>query len=93
MATLVPQTALDLAALRSHLAQLLPAYARPLFLRIKDGIETTGTFKHKTADLARQGYDPTAADDAIYFDDPAQQAFVRLDRALYERIQAGAVRL
>ena len=93
MATLVPQGALDLAALHAHLAQLLPAYARPLFLRIKDGIETTGTFKHKTADLARQGYDPTATGDAIYFDGPARHAFVRLDRALYERIQAGAVRL
>src|SRR6185312_9188273 len=72
MATLVPQGALDLAALRSHLAQLLPAYARPLFLRIRDGIETTATFKHKTADLARQGYDPATTGDAIYFDDPAQ---------------------
>jgi fatty-acyl-CoA synthase len=93
MATLVPQGALDLAALRAHLARLLPAYARPLFLRIKDGIETTATFKHKTADLARQGYDPTTIDDAIYFDDPAQHAFVRLDAELYERILSGAVRL
>ncbi len=93
MATLVPAGTLDLAALRKHLAQHLPAYARPLFLRIKDRIETTATFKHKTADLARQGYDPAATDDAIYFDDPAQQTFVRLDRARYERIQAGMVRL
>jgi fatty-acyl-CoA synthase len=93
MATLVPQGPLDLAALRSHLAQLLPAYARPLFLRVKDGIETTATFKHKTADLARQGYDPTTTGDAIYFDDPAQHALVRLDAELYERIRTGAVRL
>jgi fatty-acyl-CoA synthase len=93
MATLVPQGGLDLAALRGHLAQHLPAYARPLFLRIKDCIETTATFKHKTAELARQAYDPAATADAIYFDDPARQAFVRLDRALYERIQAGGVRL
>jgi len=93
MATLVPDGALDLGALRKHLAQHLPAYARPLFLRIKDRIETTATFKHKTADLARQGYDPAASDDAIHFDDPARQAFVKLDGALYERIQAGAVRL
>jgi fatty-acyl-CoA synthase len=68
-------------------------YARPLFLRVKDRIETTATFKHKKTDLARHGYDPAATEDTIYFDDPAQQAFVRLDRALYERIQAGAVRL
>ncbi len=93
MATVVPDGALDLAALRKHLAQHLPTYARPLFLRIKDRIETTATFKHKTADLARQGYDPSATDDAIYFDDPARQAFVPLDRALYERIRAGAIRL
>jgi fatty-acyl-CoA synthase len=93
MATLVPQGALDLAALRKHLAQRLPAYARPLFLRIKDRIETTATFKHKTAELARQAYDPATTDDAIYFDDPARQAFVRLDRALYDSIQIGALRL
>jgi fatty-acyl-CoA synthase len=93
MATLVPTGALDLTTLRKHLARRLPAYARPLFLRIKDRIETTATFKHKTAELARNGYDPTATADAIYFDDPARQAFVRLDRALYERIQAGALRL
>jgi fatty-acyl-CoA synthase len=93
MATLVPASPLDLAALRQHLAQHLPAYARPLFLRIKDRIETTATFKHRTTDLARQGYDPAATDDTIYFDDPAQHAFVQLDHALYDRIQAGAVRL
>jgi fatty-acyl-CoA synthase len=93
MATLVPHGALDLAALRSHLAALLPAYARPLFLRIKDRIETTATFKHKTADLARQGYDPTMTEDAIYFDDPKRQAYVRLDVALYERIRTSTVRL
>jgi fatty-acyl-CoA synthase len=93
MATLVPQASLDLAALHAHLVQLLPAYARPLFLRIKDRIDTTATFKHKTADLARQGYNPTTTGDAIYFDDPAQRAFVRLDRALYERIQTGVLRL
>jgi fatty-acyl-CoA synthase len=93
MATLVPAGPLDLAALRQHLAQHLPAYARPLFLRIKDRIETTATFKHTTTDLVRQGYDPAATDDTIYFDDPAQQAFVQLDHALYDRIQAGAVRL
>jgi fatty-acyl-CoA synthase len=84
---------LDLAALRQHLAQRLPAYARPLFLRIKDRIETTATFKHKTAELARQGYDPATSEDAIYFDDPARQAFVPLDSALYECIQAGTIRL
>jgi fatty-acyl-CoA synthase len=92
MATLVVEGALDFAALRRHLARRLPGYARPLFLRIKDRIEVTPTFKHKKHELKREGYDPAATQDAIYFDDRAARAFVRLDAALYRRIQSGAIR-
>ena len=93
MAALVVEGALDLSGLRKHLARALPAYARPLFLRIQDRIAVTATFKHQKTELVREGFDPTAAGDAIYFDDPSQQAYVRLDGALFERIKAGAVRL
>jgi fatty-acyl-CoA synthase len=93
MAALVIDGDLDVAEFRRHLARRLPAYARPLFLRLKDRIETTTTFKQKKNELARQGFDPAATGDPIYFDDPAQQAYVRLDNALYERIKAGEVRI
>ena len=93
MATLVVDGALDFAQLREHLAHRLPSYARPLFLRLKDRIEVTPTFKHKKTDLVREGFDPDASGDAIYFDDPSRRAFVRLDRALYARIQSGGMRL
>jgi fatty-acyl-CoA synthase len=93
MAALVVDGVLDLAELRKHLAGALPAYARPLFLRIQDRIAVTATFKHQKNELVREGFDPAATDDVIYFDNPSQQAYVRLDRALFERIKAGAVRL
>jgi fatty-acyl-CoA synthase len=93
MAAIVSDGALDLAALRKHLARSLPPYARPLFLRITDRIEATTTFKHTKNDLKRQGYDPAATSDAIFFDDPARQVFVQLDRARYQQIQAGKTRL
>jgi fatty-acyl-CoA synthase len=94
MATLVVDGGtFDLAALRRHLVRLLPAYARPLFLRIRGRIEVTATFKHNKSELKREGFDPAASDDAVYLDDPRRQAFVRIDPALYERILAGAVRL
>ena len=93
MAALVVDGTLDLPGLRKHLACLLPSYARPLFLRIQDRIAVTATFKHQKTELVRDGFDPAATDDAIYFDDPSQQAYVRLDRGLFERIKAGAVRL
>ena len=93
MATLVADGALDFAELRQHLARQLPAYARPLFLRIKDRIEVTATFKHKKAELARESFNLTMVSDPIYFDDPAQRAYVPLDAELYERVDAGKVRL
>ena len=92
MAALVLDGALDLREFRRHLARRLPSYARPLFLRLKDRIEVTATFKHRKLDLAREGFDPAASGDALFFDDPSRQAFVPLDRALYERIAAGTVR-
>ncbi len=92
MAALVVDGALDLPELRAHLARRLPSYARPLFLRIVKEMPVTATFKHRKNDLQRDGYDP-ATGDALYFDDAKRQAFVPLNRALYQRIQSGKVRI
>ncbi|MCC6890920.1 MAG: long-chain-acyl-CoA synthetase [Hyphomicrobiales bacterium] len=93
MAALVISGNLDLAALREHLAARLPDYAWPVFLRIRQDMEMTTTFKQKKLDLARQGFDPEAIGDPLFFNDPVAKAFVRLDAALYQRICAGAIRL
>ncbi len=93
MAAIVSDTTLDLVAFREHLVNRLPGYARPLFLRIRNEIEITATFKHKKHDLVDSGYDPTATKDPIYFHDPERQAFVPLDKVLFERIRGGQVRL
>jgi fatty-acyl-CoA synthase len=93
MATIVTGEGFDLTEFRRHLAARLPSYARPVFLRICAALEVTATFKHKKQELARQGFDPTATADAIYFDDPQRQAYVRLDRSLFQSIQARQNRL
>jgi fatty-acyl-CoA synthase len=93
MAAIVVDGDFDLARLRAHLNERLPDYARPLFLRILGAMEVTATFKHKKSDLVRSSYDPSLTDDAIYFNDAARGAFVRLDKALFERIQGGRMRL
>jgi fatty-acyl-CoA synthase len=93
MAALVVDGDLDLAALRDHLVQCLPDYARPLFLRIRGAIEVTSTFKQKKLNLVKQGFDPSATADAIYFNDAERRAFVRLDMPLYTRICAAGLRV
>ena len=93
MAAIACEHPIDLAALRTHIVQRLPDYARPLFLRIREALDVTATFKQKKMDLVQQGFDPSKSADAIYFNDPATRSFVRLDQAFYGRIQAGAVKL
>jgi fatty-acyl-CoA synthase len=95
MAALVTDGGLDLAAFRTHLIDRLPPYARPLFLRLRNEseMEVTATFKYTKNDLVRQGCDPSATADRIYFDTPEHDAFSLLDAALYERIESGQVRL
>jgi len=93
MAAIVPGAGFDLALLRRHLAERLPDYARPVFLRLRDGISLTGTFKPQKQQLAADGYDPAGTDDALYFDDRAAGAYVRLDAALHRRIEAGEFRV
>lgn len=92
MATIVTNDGVDLAAFRQHLVNRLPDFARPLFLRIRNDLEVTATFKHTKTALVREGYNPCAIADAIYFNDRERQAFVPLDQSLYERIQIGQLR-
>jgi fatty-acyl-CoA synthase len=56
-------------------------------------MDITGTFKYTKADFVRQGCDPCATSDVLYFNHPQEERFVRLDKSLYDRIQAGEIRL
>jgi fatty-acyl-CoA synthase len=93
MAAIVAKDNLNLTALREHLAQQLPEYARPVFLRVRQDIDVTTTFKQKKIDLVKEGFDPGHTSDPIYFNDPQHKAFVRLDAALTDDITAGRIRL
>ena len=93
MAVIVAAENFNLTAFREHLSKRLPDYAQPVFLRTRRNMEVTATFKQKKVDLVKQGFDPGAIADPIYFNDPAAKAFVRLDTPLYGRICVGDVRL
>jgi fatty-acyl-CoA synthase len=67
MAALVVDGTFDFAILHAHLAARLPSYARPLFIRLCPALETTGTFRLRKVDLAREGYD--ASSDPVWKDD------------------------
>ncbi|MCB1501254.1 MAG: long-chain-acyl-CoA synthetase [Bauldia sp.] len=93
MAAVVPGGDFALDVFRAHIHGALAPHARPIFLRIGEAIEATSTFKQRKIDLVRQGCDPSAMTDAVYFDDPESGRYVRMDAALFARIEAGGIRL
>jgi fatty-acyl-CoA synthase len=92
-AALIVDAEFDLAAFRADVARRLPVYARPVFLRLLQTIESTGTFKPRKQDLVQSGFDPARIEDPLYFDDPRTQAYVPVDAALFAAISAGTVRI
>jgi len=83
----------DLAGLRAFLAERLPAYARPVFLRFRPALDLTGTFKPKKTELIAQGFDLAGGGDPIYFDDRGQGVYSRVDADFVSAIEAGAIKL
>ena len=51
----------------TRLAGNLPAYARPVFVRLLPELEITGTFKQRKVDLVKDGFDPAAIRDPLYW--------------------------
>jgi fatty-acyl-CoA synthase len=93
MAALVVDDHFDLGVFRAHIAAQLPAYARPVFVRLVHALDLTGTFKPRKVELVREGYDPTQVSDPLYVVDARSGAYVLLDRERHAAIAAGRLRL
>jgi fatty-acyl-CoA synthase len=93
MAAIVAGQDFDLAALRAHLASRLPDYARPVFVRMVEQLEVTGTFKQQKRALEAEGWDPARIADPLFVDDRAAGAYAALDTPRAAGIRDGALRL
>ncbi|MEM8785556.1 MAG: long-chain-acyl-CoA synthetase [Pseudomonadota bacterium] len=91
MAALVTDESFDIAGLGAHVCGHLPAYARPLFVRLVGQATTTGTFKYRKSDLQAQGFDPLNVDGGVYF--LTQSGYDLMDSATHAGLLAGTVRL
>jgi fatty-acyl-CoA synthase len=92
MASLVTGPDFNLQTLSAALERSLPAYARPLFLRLTDSLAVTGTFKPRKMDLMAAGFDPAKCDGPLYFHDH-DTGFTPLTAEVYARIMAGEARI
>ncbi len=93
MSAIVVNEGFDIDALPAHLAQRLPTYARPVFIRISRELDATETFKQKKGELAREGFDPAAIADPLFMLDPRSGAYAALDAGTFTKINDGTIRL
>ncbi len=89
----VPHDHFDFTALYQLVAEKLPKYAYPLFLRFSGGHELTGTFKLRKASLKEEGFDPEKVSDPVFVMLPGAQHWAPLDGPTIEKIHRGVVRL
>merc|ERR1712029_401445 len=94
MAAIVEDAAkFDLDTFLLRLKAELPAYAIPLFVRLVNSIDTTGTFKFRKLDLVREGFNPVLVSDPLFFYNSSSGGYTRLDSCLYEEIVSMKCRL
>ena len=78
----------DLKQMVSTFKQCLPAYAIPVFLRIQQQVETTGTFKYQKNQLKEQAFDPQKTDERLLVLLPNATEYCELTQEIFNNIQA-----
>jgi len=93
MAAIVADDRFDLREFGERLARRLPAYARPVMIRLCASLDTTETFKQKKQELVREGFDPGLVNDPLFYRDPSSGGYRPVDPRDYARILEGSIRL
>lgn len=83
---------LDMKVLASNLKNALPSYAKPLFIRLLEKMDMTGTCKLKKLDLQKEGYDPKVVSDKIYYMNNKSGEYELLTVELFDKIQKNEIR-
>merc|ERR1712059_68882 len=84
---------LDMEALYQGLVEKLPAYARPMFVRIVSRIDLTGTYKLKKRDLQSDGYNPETISDPLLMMDIKNLTYNPLTTEQYVDIINGNMKI
>jgi len=91
MVALVVEEGFDYAELARHVEENLPAYSRPVFVRIEEQLELTASFKYVKTRLKNEGFSPAQCGRPVHFLMGGQ--YVPLDGALLASIDSGTRRL
>jgi len=92
MAAITASDELDIAGLHQLLAERLPGYAIPVFLRVQKEPETTGTFKYRKIELVKDGFDPHRVHDPLYVYNAEEDRYEPMTEEVYQKVVNGGGR-
>lgn len=92
MAAITASDELDIAGLHRLLAERLPGYAIPVFLRVQKEPETTGTFKYRKIELVKDGFDPNQVHDPLYVYNAEEDRYEPMTEEVYKKVVNGGGR-
>lgn len=93
MAAVSVDEAFSIASVYEEIAKHLPTYARPVFVRVVDGHDTTGTLKLSKVDLVKQGIDGLAGAEGVFILDERQKSYRPYTICDRDALAKGALRL
>ncbi len=77
---------IDLDSISAHIIDNLPAYARPIFIRVLDELPTTTTHKLQKNDLRDQAYHLDKVSHELLVMKPGESVYSKLDSDFYDKI-------
>ena len=89
--TLVDGTALndaDLSEMVNVFKKCLPSYAIPVFLRVQEKVETTGTFKYQKNKLKEDSFDPSKTSERLLVLLPGASSYCDVNTEIFDNIQS-----
>ncbi|KAJ7313784.1 hypothetical protein JRQ81_005476 [Phrynocephalus forsythii] len=71
----------------------MPRYAVPHFIRLREALEITGTFKQCKSQLVKEGFNPAIISDPLYFLDETGKCYTPMTQQIFSSIAKKELKL
>ena len=87
-----PDDVINIKFVSDKLPEVLPPYARPVFVRVTNSVDTTGTFKFQKTRFQKEGFDVSLVKDKLFYFDPKSSEYSILTEEIYRKFVDGEMR-
>ncbi|MFX1456008.1 MAG: AMP-binding protein [Promethearchaeota archaeon] len=83
----------DIEKFSKFVAESLPKYSIPIFIRLQDQLDLTSTYKITKTTLSEEAYDINKISDPLYYWDQSINKYVPFEENLHNQLLQGTIRI